>query len=463
MNKRFISISIAVVTLIIIFEAALLLHRCSSDKQPGSASSANAVTHSDTVVTINDVQLPSYSYRSVVCIAAEDLHNFGFEAITTGSSFSLSYNPYNQTTPPDGILHEYSDIPDDSVAEVYKDGILLNGKSLQCYITYGYHLIPAYSLKSLFSITEENGSIHFSTADTTTLNNVRTVSKGSNTLTDSESDPEFSERKIEGSSNAKNYRSPSNNTSRIIVLDPGHGKSSSRMSDEEKTTSGFVYNASKKQWGEWRHWKSGNSSTSCEGTGCTQTHTPGGSCWYAMGNGDRNTEPEINLNNALAAKKYLEEMGYTVRMTRTSKEENPSFSRRLSYCYPNNDNTQQADALLYMCIHSNAGGGRGSAYIAAEGQYDQKGIRASYINDCNTLGAITNEKITKSTSLKKSGSGVINNLGALIAFCKSPVTCGYLEIGFYDNSEDLKILQNESDAIGKAIAEGIDEFVNGSY
>ena len=246
---------------------------------------------------------------------------------------------------------------------------------------------------------------------------------------------------------------------KIIVLDPGHGKPSSLMSAEEKELEGYSYNTLKAQWGEWRHWKSGSSSEQCEGTGCIKTHTPGGSCWYPMVNGDRSTELELNLNNALAAKKYLEAMGYTVRMTRSTNDENPSFSKRISYCYPNNDNTLPADALLYMCIHSNAGEGSGSAYISAQAPYDQYGITSEYVNDCNTLGSIVNEKIVSSTSLKKHGSGIINGMGALIAFNKSPVPCGYIEAGFYDNQNDLYILQNETEAIGRAIAEGIDEFV----
>ena len=53
----------------------------------------------------------------------------------------------------------------------------------------------------------------------------------------------------------------------------------------------------------------------------------GGSCWYPIENGDRDIEPEINLNNTLNAKKYLEEMGYEVRLTRNSNDENPSMTK----------------------------------------------------------------------------------------------------------------------------------------
>ncbi len=45
----------------------------------------------------------------------------------------------------------------------------------------------------------------------------------------------------------------------------------------------------------------------------------------------------------------------------------------------------------------------------------------------------------------------------LILFNKSPVPIVYLEIGFYDNTDDLEILNTYSDEIGRAIAEGIRE------
>ena len=47
----------------------------------------------------------------------------------------------------------------------------------------------------------------------------------------------------------------------------------------------------------------------------------------------------------------------------------------------------------------------------------------------------------------------------MIAFCKSPVTCGYIEIGFFDNTSDLNILRSETDKIGQSIAEGIDDYL----
>lgn len=246
---------------------------------------------------------------------------------------------------------------------------------------------------------------------------------------------------------------------RVIVIDPGHGKPSSLMTAEEKTAYGWVQNASG-QWGEWRHYKTGSGTLNCEGSGCSGRVPPNGACWYPIGNGDRNVEPDINLQNALVAKRHLEARGYTVRMTRTSNDENPSITKRLSYCFPENDATRAPDAIAYICIHSNASGGsgRGTAYITAAGVYDQAWITGSYVDDSNALGKRINDKIANSTSLDLHGSGEITFEPELIAFCKSPVPCAYLEIGFFDNPSDLEILQSESENIGRAIAEGVDEF-----
>ena len=246
---------------------------------------------------------------------------------------------------------------------------------------------------------------------------------------------------------------------KIIVIDPGHGKPSSLMSDDEKSASGWVQNSSG-AWGEWRHYRKGSSTVNCEGSGCNGRVTPDGACWYPIGNSDRNTEPDLNLQNALAAKKHLEAMGYTVRLTRTSNDENPSITKRLSYCHPDNDTSKAPDAEVFVCIHANASGGsgRGTAYITAEDPYDQAWIEAGYASLSNELGKLCNDYIVDMTSLSLHGNGTIAWEPELVVFCKSPVPCGYLEVGFFDNSADLNILRTETDKIGEAIAKGVDEF-----
>ena len=220
---------------------------------------------------------------------------------------------------------------------------------------------------------------------------------------------------------------------KVIVLDAGHGKSSSEMTSDEKTAEGYEYNESKGNWGEWRHYKNGTFGENCHGSGCTGLSPENASCWYSMGNADRDTEPQINLDNALATQKYLEQMGYEVRMTRTSN----------------------ADAAAYVCIHSNAGGGRGTSYIALGTNYEQKFIGSDFVEKSNEMGNIINQKVAAATGLSQNSP---INTPYLILFNKCPVPIAYMEIGFYDSS-DLSILQSSSDEIGKAIAEGVDEYL----
>lgn len=239
-----------------------------------------------------------------------------------------------------------------------------------------------------------------------------------------------------------------------IVLDAGHGRDSGLMSDDEKSGDGWLWNEDKGQWGEWRHWKSHTTWQDCMGYGCSGR----GNCWYRMENGDRETEPEINLKNTVSAAAHLEEMGYEVRLTRNSNLTNPSMTKRLIYCYPNNDTSAVPDADLFVCIHSNAGGGRGSAYIELSGTYDQADIRDDYAYISNTIGKYINDEIVADTSMPAYCGGRLEGIPELVLFCKSPIPIAYLEIGFFDNGSDLNILQNEYEAIGSAVANGIDKY-----
>lgn len=242
----------------------------------------------------------------------------------------------------------------------------------------------------------------------------------------------------------------------VIVLDAGHGISSYEMTDTEKSEQGYEYNSEKKQWGEWRHYKNGTFGEDCHGEGCTRLAPEGSSCWYPMGYGDRNTEPEINLKNALTAKVYLEQMGYEVRMTRVTNGENPSMNKRASYCFPENDITKDPDAELYVCIHSNAGGGKGTSYIELSGEYAQAKISDDYAVQSNRAGDIINKSIAEVSGFQLNQPVKSPHL---ILFNKLPVPIAYLEIGFYDDAEDIKILETLNDKIGKAIADGVDEYI----
>ena len=240
----------------------------------------------------------------------------------------------------------------------------------------------------------------------------------------------------------------------VVVLDPGHGKSAFLMTDREKEEAGWVRNE-KGVWGDWAHYAVGSGSEPCLGLYCSFAPEDPDTCFSQMVKSDRRTEPEINLTNALAAGRYLERAGYEVRLTRTTNEENPSFTRRLSYCFPDNDNTLEPDADVFVCIHSNAGGTKGSAYIAPSGTYDQAWIPADYVEKSCRLGRLCNDAIVENSSLRKWANGVITFLPDLIVFRKAPVPCAYLEIGFFDDSSDLAVLRSESDRIGYGIAQGV--------
>lgn len=244
------------------------------------------------------------------------------------------------------------------------------------------------------------------------------------------------------------------NTDKIVIfLDPGHGISSSSMTNDEKEAAGWSQNNG--QWGEWRHWTNGEYGSDCCGNdGVSQPKE----CWYPIENGDRSIEPDINLANCQAAKRYLEQTGkYTVILSRDENNsaslENPSITQRIK-------NAEAQNANAYVCIHSNAGGGRGSAYIAldeASGYY-QMNRGDDYAVNSNKLGKTINDKIVSQTELSEYSNGRIDGEGYLILFQKTPMLCAYLEIGFFDDSSDLSVLQNNSDLIGKAIAEGIEEY-----
>lgn len=432
------------------------------------------ISNAQTSVKINNEGIPAYRIEGAedVYMADSDLALFGFVCKLEKASYTISN--------PNGVYSMSSDafvdnLDGQEISEADKK-IAINGEEFVCYKNSRVLMVPVQALaklgKELQSVSTKTIYLAFGTEEE--IEKSQQVSNNEIAVAEGKI-PQSTEAATESTVAANNGKQGeislsggqtqtsssgngnSNGNSKIIVLDPGHGKSSGSMSASEKQASGWVQNSSG-AWGEWRHYKIGSSTVDCEGDGCNHRVTPNSACWYPIGNGDRDTEPAINLNNALAAKKYLEQMGYTVRMTRTSNDENPSITRRIQYCYPNMDSSQTADAALFLCIHSNAGGGTGSAYIQLDGEYDQRGIKSSYVSDGNTLGKLCNDKIVAETSMSRHGDGVIGGEPELIAFCKSPVTCGYLEIGFFDNSSDLSKLKSDSDAIGKAIAEGVDEF-----
>ncbi len=387
-----------------------------------------AVIYSGLDTYINNYPINAYNYKGSQLVCAEDLRDYGFSVSWDGDARALYIDRDYSVTEilgKHGITKQYF-LQYKKAYDILKTDIrvYVAGNETESYAIGGQTMIKLRAL-------EPFGRCEYSEEE------------------------RFSKLFIDGVDECKYEPFPISYDERLtVVLDPGHGKSSWLMNDEEKSAEGYSYYNGK--WGEWRHWKNGTANQDCRGSGCNHDH----SCFYSIGNGDRDTEPDINLQNALYAKWYLEnELGYNVRMTRTTNEQNPSFSKRVSYCYPDNNMEAEPDASCYICIHSNAGGGRGTSYISLSGNYTQKWIKNNYIAESNRLGDYINRKIVAQTSLGNHGSGSINGEGYLILFNKCPVAAGYLEIGFFDNKSDLSILNSQHNEIGRAIAYGINEFL----
>lgn len=92
---------------------------------------------------------------------------------------------------------------------------------------------------------------------------------------------------------------------KVIVLDAGHGKSSSEMTSDEKTAEGYEYNESKGNWGEWRHYKNGTFGENCHGSGCTGLSPENASCWYQWAMPTEIQNRKSILDNALATPKCI--------------------------------------------------------------------------------------------------------------------------------------------------------------
>lgn len=448
LHNKILRASIITAIFIAVIATALLLLFMPKENTHTPHTPLGTITRSETEVFVNHEKIPTYSYDERIFIVAEDLQNFGAVIIKSDEgNITLTYDKISEKANRENSFARFED-----GAEIYEAEFMfyINGSEIEHYTAADYNIIPAEALENLPHTSFESSDNSFHIAMSTDIENPNVIAEATPT-------PENGEPAVPPTSSdaPASKTTPQTSARPIIVLDPGHGRSSSAMNAEERENEGWVYSSAKGQWGEWRHWKNNSRTTDCEGEGCNHY----GDCWYPMANGDRSTEPEINLANCLAAKKYLEDMGYTVRLTRSTANENPSITKRISYCYPNGDTEANPDASVFICVHSNAGGGRGSAYIELVGDYAQKGISSTYIEDGNRLGKTINDEIVSETSLPSHAGGKIGNEGYLIAFNKSPVICGYLEIGFFDNSADLSILKNETDKIGKAIANGIDKFM----
>lgn len=417
-----ISVCLAATALIAIIAVMLGLRACHCDTFEVSEYSAE--------VHINNVTVNAYKIAdSNPYIVIEELPRVGLKAEFSNDNVSVSYT--------DTENMEAANLDKSKAKLVDTEYRVNDGVIERMYSVKDFHLISLYDLKKC-GVIEEAPNINGIAMQTASA---LLPASGS----DTSRRRSLVKPDVEGADTVyESYKA-------TVFLDAGHGKSSSLMSDEEKTEYGWVRNANG-EWGEWRHWRNGKYGADCVANDGGEQD---GDCWYPIANGDRDAEPDINMQNCLAAKECLEQMGYKVVLSRESNYENPSITKRIN-------DANLADADLYICVHSNAGGGRGSSYIALseKGDYYAQHAYTEYAKHGNTLGKMINDHIVSETSLEKYSGGCIDNQPYLILFHKSPMICAYLEIGFFDNESDMSILNDEYDKIGLAIAEGIDEYCN---
>ena len=158
---------------------------------------------------------------------------------------------------------------------------------------------------------------------------------------------------------------------------------------------------------------------------------------YAYGN---TNEAAQCRKIAAACKTALERSGFAVR-TNFEDGTNAMYTRVAE------SNTWGAD--LHLCIHTNAGGGKGAeAYVidktakrlaAAQPIYDEVRAIAPY-------GSSRGVKTARFYELRYTTG-----------------TCVYLEVDFHDNAEIAKWIVNNTTAIGEAIAKGVCRAFGASY
>lgn len=134
---------------------------------------------------------------------------------------------------------------------------------------------------------------------------------------------------------------------------------------------------------------------------------------------------------AQAAQKYLKLNGFTVKIGDNSKE--GSYIKRAT-----DSNNWGAD--VHICIHTNAGGGKGTEVLCYPTSKNNKYVKAVY----NRVAKLT----------PTSDRGIRANAG-LFEINSTKAVCVYIEVEFHDNNKTESWIDSNIDAIGKAIAQGV--------
>lgn len=158
---------------------------------------------------------------------------------------------------------------------------------------------------------------------------------------------------------------------------------------------------------------------------------------YAYGN---TNEAEQCRRIAAACKTALERCGFLVK-TNFNDGKNAMYEREAE------SNAWGAD--MHICVHSNAGGGKGAeVYISTKDDRHMKPAQAIY----NEVKAISPYGSTRGIKVGKWHE--IVNTNAL---------CVYLETDFHDNKTIAKWIVENTEAIGEAICKGVCETYGVKY
>ena len=164
----------------------------------------------------------------------------------------------------------------------------------------------------------------------------------------------------------------------------------------------------------------------------------GGKDGGAVANGFK--EKDLNLSIALACGAELERYGVSVKMSRTT-DENDTLNEEIKEC-----NTFKPD--IAIDIHNNAGGGDGAEAFYHYNGGTSKTLAANILKEIVEIG-----QNSRGTKIKKNSAG--KDYYGFIRETKAPAVI--VECAFVDNATDMKVIDTEAKrtAMGKAIARGI--------
>ena len=157
-------------------------------------------------------------------------------------------------------------------------------------------------------------------------------------------------------------------------------------------------------------------------------------------------EKRMTLNTTLLTRKYLDEMGYRVILTR-SRDVYISLPQRVSVANRNK-------AALFVSIHYNAA--RNEEAKGIEVFYCDKAaaerVRASHRLANSILYHLLDETAAKSRGVKRGNHHVTR---------ETEMPAALVEAGFITNNEERELLKSREyqDRIAKGIAQGIDKYL----